>query len=203
VTVEAMRQIEEEKDYYRREVEELRRSHQRLIDFVATAGEIIWETDADLRIATGLQILSNGRFLDVEVPTHNGHLQGGTIFDAMGKNPLCAPPVETHLADLAAHRPFRSFVCQVHLADGTTMWAESNGNPFFGEDGVFLGYRGTSKDITRRKNDEQRIAFLAHRDSLTSLPNRQLFLERIEEALVLLGHKILGLLDIAVEGASM
>ncbi|MDO6387351.1 EAL domain-containing protein [Uliginosibacterium sp. 31-12] len=39
-------------------------------------------------------------------------------------------------------------------------------------------------DITERKANEARIAFLAHHDPLTALPNRTLFQDRLEQALV-------------------
>jgi diguanylate cyclase (GGDEF)-like protein/PAS domain S-box-containing protein len=38
------------------------------------------------------------------------------------------------------------------------------------------------RDITERKMNEERLRFLATRDHLTGLPNRALFLERLEEA---------------------
>ena len=37
-------------------------------------------------------------------------------------------------------------------------------------------------DITDRKKSEQRIAFMAHHDVLTGLPNRLAIMEKIEEA---------------------
>jgi diguanylate cyclase (GGDEF)-like protein len=183
VTGQLNREIEEDREGCVREVEELRRSNRRLIDFIATGIDIMWETDAELRLVSGLQIARRGEVLDVESPSHNAYLVGATVAEILGKNPICEPPLQTHLSELAARKPFRAFRCRIPLADGTTIWTESSGNPIFGEGGVFQGYRGTSRDITRRKNDEERIEFLAHHDVLTRLPNRLLFRERIEQAL--------------------
>ncbi len=50
------------------------------------------------------------------------------------------------------------------------------------------GYRyfiGILRDITQRKAAEERIAHLAHHDYLTGLPNRALFLDRLELSLAL------------------
>lgn len=46
-----------------------------------------------------------------------------------------------------------------------------------------VGVFGIAKDITKRKWDEQMIYHLAYHDSLTGLPNRRLFLDRLQYAL--------------------
>jgi diguanylate cyclase (GGDEF)-like protein len=45
----------------------------------------------------------------------------------------------------------------------------------------------TFEDVTERQRSEARISFLARHDALTSLPNRMLFTERLDEALAGLG----------------
>ncbi len=45
------------------------------------------------------------------------------------------------------------------------------------------GWVATYEDITERRRADARISFMAHHDALTSLPNRVLFRERMEQAL--------------------
>lgn len=47
----------------------------------------------------------------------------------------------------------------------------------------FLGTYGVARDITERKRAEQIIAFHAFHDTLTGLPNRALFLDRLRQAI--------------------
>lgn len=49
--------------------------------------------------------------------------------------------------------------------------------------GKITHYVAVFSDITERKANEARIAFLAHHDPLTTLPNRTLFQDRLEQAL--------------------
>lgn len=50
--------------------------------------------------------------------------------------------------------------------------------------GEVLNYIALFSDITKRKEAEQRIEFLAHYDSLTKLPNRALFADRLGQELL-------------------
>lgn len=51
--------------------------------------------------------------------------------------------------------------------------------------GQVINYISLFSDITTRKEVEERIEFLAHYDSLTKLPNRVLFTDRLRRALVI------------------
>jgi len=50
--------------------------------------------------------------------------------------------------------------------------------------GNIISYTATVKDISERKQAEARIEHLAYHDQLTRLPNRQLLLDRLNQALV-------------------
>lgn len=66
--------------------------------------------------------------------------------------------------------------------DGRPVWALENVRRVVAEDGNAV-LEGILLDITDRKLAEQDIAFKAYHDALTELPNRELFLDRLEVAL--------------------
>jgi diguanylate cyclase (GGDEF)-like protein/PAS domain S-box-containing protein len=65
---------------------------------------------------------------------------------------------DRHRAQLAAHRPFYDFEYLRPSRDGKLRWVSVSGEPVFDEQGVFRGYRGIGKDITERKQTQQRQA---------------------------------------------
>lgn len=63
------------------------------------------------------------------------------------------------------------------------VWYAISGEPMTDEIGALAGYRGIGRDITDRMLAEQRIQRMATHDSLTGLPNRVLFTEKLEQAI--------------------
>jgi diguanylate cyclase (GGDEF)-like protein/PAS domain S-box-containing protein len=66
------------------------------------------------------------------------------------------------------------------LADGEIRWVSTTKLPLRDRRGAIIGTFGLSRDITERKNSEQQLAHRAFYDPLTDLPNRGLFLDRLQ-----------------------
>jgi len=87
--------------------------------------------------------------------------------------------LEHAVTDAASHRmEFR-----VRRPDGQIrhLWAE--GHCECDDAGKVVAQFGICQDITERRRSEERIAYLAYHDALTGLPNRALFLDRLDQAL--------------------
>ncbi len=67
--------------------------------------------------------------------------------------------------------------------DGTLFWNELYIAPVRDEDGRVVNFIGVQKDVTERKELEEKLAHQAFHDPLTNLPNRSLFLDRVDHAL--------------------
>lgn len=70
------------------------------------------------------------------------------------------------------------------LDNGKLVWTETFKSPVLDEHNQLLGITGFARDITERKLDEIKVRHLAHHDTLTELPNRSLFFDRLQQTLV-------------------
>jgi len=71
---------------------------------------------------------------------------------------------------------------EIYVRDGDTRWVRMNVWAVR-EGGDIVHYEGTAEDITTRRSAEERIKLLAYRDSVTGLPNRSWFEERLSGAI--------------------
>lgn len=62
-------------------------------------------------------------------------------------------------------------------------WIEADIMPDYHDDGTMAGYYAILRDITDEVRSKERLDHLAHHDALTSLPNRVLLSERMNQAL--------------------
>ncbi|MCK9918843.1 EAL domain-containing protein [Microbacteriaceae bacterium K1510] len=71
---------------------------------------------------------------------------------------------------------------RLRAVDGHHVWLALKARPVVGSDGEVVRLVGTLTDVTDFKNAEERLLFDAVHDNLTGLPNRELFLDRMEAA---------------------
>jgi diguanylate cyclase (GGDEF)-like protein/PAS domain S-box-containing protein len=74
---------------------------------------------------------------------------------------------------------------RLRAEDGHYLWFKLRARPVVGTDGEVLRVVGTITDITDNKIAEERLLHDAVHDNLTSLPNRELFLDRLDAAIAL------------------
>jgi len=161
----------------RKRVEEgLRESEQRFRSLTELSSDWYWEIDdqyrftridGNLEASTGL-----ARFDDI----------GRTRWDIPALN-MSEAAWEAHRDVLRAREVFRELELERVGPDGVSVWISVSGAPIFDDKGRFLGYRGVGRNITQRKQVEQRIEQLAFFDALTGLPNRRMLTDRLTKAL--------------------
>jgi diguanylate cyclase (GGDEF)-like protein/PAS domain S-box-containing protein len=100
--------------------------------------------------------------------------------------------VESHFAQVLQGQPV-TFQRIRKSPDGESHHLEVKLLPHIGDQGKVLGCFAVTTDITEHKRAEERIQRVAHHDSLTGLPNRLLFNDRLGQAISLAKRGSLGL----------
>jgi PAS domain S-box-containing protein len=127
-----------------------RESEERFRSLTELGSDWYWEQDTDFRFTS----------LSVGIE----HAIGVPVADFLGKRRWDADTVgttpedwEAHKATLAAHKPFRDFEYGRRDGQGRVWYLTASGEPIFDESGVFRGYRGVARNITRRRTNAERI----------------------------------------------
>ncbi|RWD26929.1 MAG: EAL domain-containing protein [Mesorhizobium sp.] len=154
---------------------ELKEQHRRFDAALANMSQGLLMYDAD-----GKMIVRNERFLELYNVTAADFPLGTTHRDALErlvelgiytKIDVDSEVAKTEACRKAAkiHSTYR------HLSDGRTLLVTRR--PMSG------GWVATFDDVTERQLVEERMTHLAHHDTLTNLPNRSMFRERLDKAL--------------------
>lgn len=86
--------------------------------------------------------------------------------------------------ELASYRAEKRYLKKT----GEVVWVQLSVSVVHGDSGDPLYSIGVLQDITERKRAEQEMQFLALHDTLTGLPNRTLFTDRLQQAILTAGR---------------
>ena len=135
-----------------------------------------WEQDAELRLSFHSKGFARSS------GTTSEKLIGKRRWEEPNRFPLNGT-WDDHRRLLEARQPFRDFEYVRVGEDGKRRFVSLSGEPVFDAAGKFAGYRGVGRNISERKNAEEKLAQLARFDPLTGLPNRNLLQDRLDHAI--------------------
>ncbi|WP_019139759.1 sensor domain-containing protein [Noviherbaspirillum massiliense] len=155
---------------------ELARREERFRSLTSLSSDWYWETDAELRFT----FLSEGirNRLGLNPQELLGLRFEATVTDRE------EPGFAACLDCMQNRQPFRDAIYPVELLThpGIVRFLRVSGEPF-SENGVFCGYRGITRDVTREVRQAKELERLATRDILTELPNRARLEARLKQRL--------------------
>ncbi|MGO8913251.1 MAG: ATP-binding protein [Bradyrhizobium sp.] len=145
-----------------RAYQDLKNSEQRFRDYTETASDWYWETGPD------------HRFTYVSDPLRASFGERGSIIGKSRRD--LAPPGELgqqkwreHFALLDRHAPFRNLEYTLPDPDNVARHVSVSGRPIFDDAGRFMGYRGTTTDLTAQREAEERLHQTQKMDAIGQL----------------------------------
>jgi diguanylate cyclase (GGDEF)-like protein/PAS domain S-box-containing protein len=87
------------------------------------------------------------------------------------------------LGVMESGKPIIGLVESRAMEDGSTNWTSTTKLPIHDKDGEVIGLLGITREINELKQVEQDLQYLATHDVLTSLPNRFLLFDAMEQAI--------------------
>ncbi|MEL6874719.1 MAG: EAL domain-containing protein, partial [Pseudomonadota bacterium] len=143
-----------------------------LHDYAEQSSDWLWEVDDEFRI-----INPSARFASAaacEIRDLRGRQLIDLFEDSTERNFL--------IQSLTSGEAFRDLPVPITI-HGKMFWWKLSGRPTPCTHGSGLHIRGVAADITSAKMAEERVAHLAHFDSLTDLPNRALFNQSLQRSI--------------------
>lgn len=151
-------------------------SHFRLL--TERASDVVWQLDHRLNI--------------LYISPADEKLRGIKHADVVGRpfpemspeeeRPLIVHAFET-LAQASAKDETATFVFRQTCSNGAQIWTEILASADRQSDGSISGFHGITRNITERRQMEEKIRQLAFHDALTGLPNRRLMMDRLQQAI--------------------
>jgi diguanylate cyclase (GGDEF)-like protein/PAS domain S-box-containing protein len=151
-------------------------SEGRLSSLLSLSADWIWEQDAQLRFT----YFSDG------IQAATGIVAASLIGQSRMSNDAFDAPAEAvaaYEACIDERKAFRDFTYGFTRPDGVRRFIRVSGEPVFDEAGAFRGYRGVGRDVTQAMMAELKVHELARFDSLTGLPNRNMFLGELDRTI--------------------
>ncbi len=130
--------------------QEREESERRFRNLTELSSDWYWELDEGLRFT-----ILQGRGMEAFGIDPQSFL--GRTRNASPSYELMDMSEEEFAALRAAHRSYREIRGRYRYADGSERYVAITGEPMFGQDGDFRGYRGITRDITQRTLAEQAL----------------------------------------------
>lgn len=180
---EVIHQLRESNDALNRTQETLRQNEARLRLLTENMLDVIWLLDLNtwrlVYVSPSIQKLRGYTPREVMSQPLNESLSPDFQKEIVGwleadRNALS----EGRAEDVAKSRRYEyPTTCQ----DGSAVWTEALTNYLFDEHGMPSQILGVTRDISEQKAAEETLRYLATTDTLTNLPNRRLFLDRLDQ----------------------
>ena len=110
-------------------------------------------------------------------------LVGKTDRDLFGKE-FSDKTIIDDLQVMETGRPIVGLIEKRRKPDGCLNWTSTSKLPIFNREGKIIGLLGITREINELKQAEIDLQYLATHDLLTTLPNRYLFFDRLEQAIL-------------------
>lgn len=152
-------------------------SHFRLL--TERASDVVWQLDHHLHI----------RYISPADEKLRGIKHGDVIgrpFPELSpeeERPLIVHAFEKLAQASVTDEETATFVFRQTCSNGAQIWTEILASADRQPDGSLSGFHGITRNITERRQMEEKIRQLAFHDALTGLPNRRLMMDRLQQAI--------------------